>query len=99
MEATMQHTFDKDYWEAHWHEVGDHGAGLLANPYLAREIGDLAPGTALDAGCGEGAEAIWLAVTGWHVTAADISAAVLAVPPSELKAAPEQNTSTGSRPT
>jgi 2-polyprenyl-3-methyl-5-hydroxy-6-metoxy-1,4-benzoquinol methylase len=78
MEATLQHTFDRDYWEAHWQEVGDHGAGLLANPYLAREIGDLALGTALDAGCGEGAEATWLAVTGWHVTAADISPAVLA---------------------
>ena len=36
------------------------------------------PGTALDAGCGEGAEALWLASRGWHVTAADIAAEALA---------------------
>ena len=58
----MEHTFDKDYWERHWQEFGGHGRGLLANPYLGREVGDLTPGSALDAGCGEGAEAIWLAM-------------------------------------
>jgi 2-polyprenyl-3-methyl-5-hydroxy-6-metoxy-1,4-benzoquinol methylase len=42
-------------------------------PYLAREVGELQPGTALDAGCGAGAEAVWLAANGWEVTAADIS--------------------------
>lgn len=75
----MTDTFDKDYWEAHWQGAAhrEHDRGLLPNPYLAREIGDLRAGSALDAGCGEGAEAIWLAVTGWQVTAADISAAAL----------------------
>jgi SAM-dependent methyltransferase len=75
----MMDAFDKDYWEAHWEEAAhrEYDRGLLPNPYLAREIGDLPVGTALDAGCGEGAEAIWLAVTGWQVTAADISAAAL----------------------
>jgi SAM-dependent methyltransferase len=34
---------------------------------------DLAPGRALDVGCGEGADAIWLARRGWAVTAIDIS--------------------------
>ena len=38
----------------------------------------LVPGTALDAGCGAGAEAIWLASRGWQVTAADISSEALA---------------------
>ena len=75
----MTDTFDQDYWEAHWEGAAhrEHDRGLLPNPYLAREVGDLTPGSALDAGCGEGAEAIWLAVTGWQVTAADISAAAL----------------------
>lgn len=75
----MTHSFDKDYWETHWERAGEHAPDRrpLANPYLARETADLTPGTALDAGCGEGAEAIWLAVTGWQVTAADISAAAL----------------------
>jgi len=38
----------------------------------------MTPGTALDAGCGAGAEAIWLASHGWDVTAADISSEALA---------------------
>ena len=49
-----------------------------AHPYLAREIGALAPGSALDAGCGTGAEAISLAAHGWQVTAVDIASAALA---------------------
>ncbi|MFB4268651.1 class I SAM-dependent methyltransferase [Nonomuraea sp. GTA35] len=75
----MTHAFDKDYWEQHWH--GGHASmgGNPPNPYLAQETAGLAPGTALDAGCGGGAEAIWLAERGWHVTAADISSQALAV--------------------
>ncbi|WP_181772042.1 class I SAM-dependent methyltransferase [Amycolatopsis pittospori] len=71
----MTHGFDKQYWEEHW--LRTEAGGSPPNPYLAREIGELAPGSALDAGCGEGAEAIWLASRGWRVTAADISSAVL----------------------
>ena len=35
------------------------------------------PGRALDVGCGEGADAIWLAAAGWHVVAVDISSVAL----------------------
>jgi len=47
------------------------------NPILEREASRLAPGTALDLGCGEGADAIWLATAGWQVTAIDISGTAL----------------------
>jgi SAM-dependent methyltransferase len=43
------------------------------NGRLVVEVGDLAPGRALDVGCGEGADAIWLARQGWTVTAIDVS--------------------------
>ena len=77
----MRHDFDKEYWEQHWRQ-GDAAApgsmgGNPPNPYLARETSELTPGTALDAGCGSGAEAIWLAAHGWRVTAVDISSAAL----------------------
>jgi SAM-dependent methyltransferase len=78
----MTHGFDKDYWEQHWRAGEDGDPGSMGanppNPYLERELAGLTPGTALDAGCGAGAEAIWLAEHGWRVTAADISAEALA---------------------
>jgi SAM-dependent methyltransferase len=48
------------------------------NVFVARELGGLAPGRALDLGAGEGRNAIWLAERGWQVTAADFSAVALA---------------------
>lgn len=47
------------------------------NPQLVREAGGLRAGHALDLGCGEGADAIWLAQHGWTVTAVDVSAVAL----------------------
>jgi SAM-dependent methyltransferase len=75
------HAFDKAYWEQHWRRwTGGPGAAdsNAPHPYLAAELGGLLAGTALDAGCGTGAEALWLAGHGWQVTAADISSEALA---------------------
>jgi SAM-dependent methyltransferase len=47
------------------------------NGALMREVADLRPGRALDVGCGEGADAIWLASRGWEVTALDVSEVAL----------------------
>jgi len=47
------------------------------NPQLVANVGDLSPGTALDVGSGEGADAIWLAERGWQVTGLDISTVAL----------------------
>ncbi len=43
------------------------------NGRLVAEVALLPPGRALDVGCGEGADAIWLAQRGWDVTAIDVS--------------------------
>jgi 2-polyprenyl-3-methyl-5-hydroxy-6-metoxy-1,4-benzoquinol methylase len=48
------------------------------NPQLVAEVSALTPGTALDVGCGEGGDVIWLARQGWQVTGADFSANGLA---------------------
>ena len=74
----MSHAFDNEYWDQVWQggRAPAMGAGA-PNPHLVREVSGLVPGTALDAGCGAGAEAIWLASRGWQVTAADIAGAAL----------------------
>ena len=48
------------------------------NPQLVATAGELTPGTALDVGCGEGGDVVWLAGQGWRVTGADFSAEGLA---------------------
>lgn len=74
----MDH-FDKKYWEEHWASATSPKDGIMpVNPYLADEAKQLTAGTAFDAGCGIGTEALWLAESGWQVTGADISAAALA---------------------
>lgn len=49
----------------------------LANDVLVTETADATPGRALDVGCGEGADAVWLAAHGWRVTALDVSSVAL----------------------
>jgi SAM-dependent methyltransferase len=48
------------------------------NEALVAEAAGLRPGRALDVGCGEGADSVWLAGQGWQVTALDISAKAVA---------------------
>ena len=75
----MTHSFDKRYWDEVWH--GERAPAMATgepNTHLVHEVADLVPGTALEAGCGAGTEAIWLASRGWQVTAADIATQALA---------------------
>lgn len=67
---------EQEYWEDFYRER-DHVWSGKPNPLLVREVAALPPGTALDLGCGEGGDAIWLAERGWRVTAVDVSAIAL----------------------
>lgn len=68
--------FGGEYWE-HRYRSGEGAARHDPSPALAGEVGGLDPGAALDAGCGQGADARWLAARGWRVTAVDVSATAL----------------------
>jgi 2-polyprenyl-3-methyl-5-hydroxy-6-metoxy-1,4-benzoquinol methylase len=74
--------YDRDFWEQRWsqalREHGDRVAQQPPNAHLMAEVGDLDPGHALDAGCGHGSDAPWLAARGWRVTAVDFAATALA---------------------
>jgi SAM-dependent methyltransferase len=67
--ATPVHAHE---WDARYSEQDALWSGR-PNGRLVAEVAGLTPGRALDVGCGEGADAIWLAGEGWTVTAIDIS--------------------------
>jgi len=60
-------------WDAKYSERDGAIWSGRPNGRLVTEAAGLTPGRALDVGCGEGADAIWLARSGWTVTAIDIS--------------------------
>ncbi|MEO3939169.1 methyltransferase domain-containing protein [Dermatophilaceae bacterium Soc4.6] len=69
--------FSRARWEERY-GADDHIWSGQPNPQLVAEVADLPPGSALDVGCGEGADALWLARRGWDVTGVDLSATALA---------------------
>jgi SAM-dependent methyltransferase len=60
-------------WDARYRERAGAMWSGRPNGRLVAEVAGLSPGRALDVGCGEGADAIWLARRGWTVTAIDVS--------------------------
>lgn len=77
MAVERARVFGEAAWEARYRT---HSSAIWSgepNPVLVAETSDLPPGRALDVGCGEGADAIWLARSGWQVDAVDISTVAL----------------------
>jgi SAM-dependent methyltransferase len=68
--------FGADFWDERYRSAERVWSGN-PNPQLVAEVSGRAPGLALDVGCGEGADAIWLAGAGWMVVGADISGVAL----------------------
>ncbi|WP_371667601.1 methyltransferase domain-containing protein [Streptomyces sp. NBC_00289] len=65
-----------EFWEGRYRDSDRIWSGR-PNQLLVREVSGLEPGRALDLGCGEGADAVWLASRGWQVTGVDISQTAL----------------------
>lgn len=64
-------------WEFRYSEQPQRWSGD-PNATLVDLVAGLTPGRAVDLGCGEGADAIWLARQGWTVTGVDISPTAVA---------------------
>ena len=68
--------FEQPAWDERY-RASDAVFSRNPNRQVVVEAEGLTPGTALDVGCGEGGDAIWLAGRGWRVTGTDFSAVAL----------------------
>jgi thioredoxin reductase len=75
VEQRRAEMFEVPAWEERY--SGDQVWSGRVNPQLEAEASALSPGRALDVGCGEGGDAVWLASQGWSVTAMDFASAAL----------------------
>ena len=67
---------DQASWEDRYRDAPALWSGRV-NPPLVEQTAGLTPGRALDVGCGEGGDVLWLAGQGWHATGLDWSAVAL----------------------
>ena len=66
----------EEFWDERYADMEQLWSGQ-PNATLMTEAQGLPAGRALDVGCGEGADALWLAEHGWNVTALDVSRVAL----------------------
>ncbi|EXF24711.1 methyltransferase [Nesterenkonia sp. AN1] len=67
----------KDFWESRYADSERIWSGRV-NSTMSSLVADLPAGRALDLGCGEGADVLWLAARGWQAMGIDISATAVA---------------------
>jgi ubiquinone/menaquinone biosynthesis C-methylase UbiE len=66
-----------EYWEQRYSGSERVWSGKV-NQAMAEVVSHLAPGSAIDLGCGEGGDVLWLAEQGWTAHGLDISATAVA---------------------
>ena len=76
MDSSDQPGDAEQFWEQRYSSSERAWSGRV-NARLPEVAAELPPGRALDLGCGEGADALWLAEHGWHAVAVDVSATAL----------------------
>lgn len=64
--------WDASFWDERYSSSPSLWSGHV-NAVVRDETAGLAPGRALDVGCGEGGDALWLAERGWSVLGVDVS--------------------------
>lgn len=69
----MSGSMDREDWNRRYAAAAELVWTANPNRFLVAEVGELEPGRALDLAAGEGRNAVWLAETGWTVTAIDFS--------------------------
>lgn len=75
-EQSLEERYGQATWDTRYSEADRIWSGQ-PNRRLVEQVTGLTPGTAIDIGAGEGADAVWLARQGWQVTALDVSPVAL----------------------
>ncbi|MGJ9425985.1 class I SAM-dependent methyltransferase [Nesterenkonia halotolerans] len=81
----MTEASPKDFWENRYADSERVWSGRV-NPTMSSLVTDLSAGRALDLGCGEGGDVLWLAHRGWKAIGVDISETAVARAQSHAEA-------------